>query len=164
MGVRNWNLWRASIFQQAKLATSPPQTAQKCLHRSQSGELSMQYRPVSHAGYCDAHGKDQYQSWLVLGPLLFKVRNPDGSFQDEKVLITTSRSYIPLDPNESMTNKEKDSLASIKSIAKTRHAIERAQAGKVDNYKDMAEFVITWCLVLDALGLLSKMVVAWITK
>lgn len=126
MDLLKLNIFRASIFKQAKFLASSPQRAETAIFVSETGTLSMETLPMS-TGYISAD-KD-HMTWAVIHSLKLKVKKFGKPVQDARALLICERSYVPLDPHERIKPKEKGKVASLSNIAKNRHAIERANVG-----------------------------------
>lgn len=140
MNLINMNILRGGIFKQIKFLFSTPQSAQRCIYISESGMVSQEFLPL-HTGFvCPEKVK---KAWAVLHTLKFQVRKKGEVFQDESVLTISDRSYVPLDPFNSIKEKEKVRLSSLTDIARLRHAETRSEAGKAfDPKARMTEMII----------------------
>lgn len=150
------NLFRGSLFKQAKYLVSAPPTSQKVMYISEAGTISIEPLPIS-TGFVNS-SEELKKTWALIHQLKFYVQKDDGPLEDEQVLIVSDRSYIPLDPLNLLTLKALQKLASLEDIAKLRHAAKRAEVGAAETQKDIAEFVITWDFILCILAGIAYLV------
>ena len=156
MNLLKLNLFRGSIFKQAKFLASTPQRAESVVYISETGTLSRETLPMS-TGYISA--EKEHMTWAVLHSLKLKLMKFGVPVQDARTLLISERSYVPLDPQNRIKTKEKEKVASLSDIAKNRHAIERANAG-ADNAggkTPLTEVVTYGSLIIIALCILTSM-------
>lgn len=146
MDLLKINLFRGGIFKQLKFLISVPQSAQKCVFIAESGIVSLEILPL-HTGFvCPEKVK---KAWAVLHTLKFQVRKQNELEQDESVLVISERSYVPLDPFNTIKEKDKARMTSLTDIAKLRHAEARAEAGKQTTPGTrLTELIINSCFVM----------------
>lgn len=146
MDLLKLNLFRGGLFKQLRYLISTPKDAQKCVYISEAGIVSQEILPMS-TGFVEA--KEKKKAWDVIHNLKWRVYKSGLPSQDEAVLVITDRSYIPLDPFNTIKSKDKERLTSLKDIARLRHNEARADVGKqLDPNQRIAEFIVTSCFVL----------------
>lgn len=112
-------LLQSSFFKQLGFVFSTPDNAQKVIHIPESGLVSQNLLPVSN-GWVDRVADKFLMTWLLIHALKMKVKHDGVLFQDEEVLLVTSRSYIPLDPfNVLGDNRER--LTTLSEIGGAHH-------------------------------------------
>lgn len=155
MGLANWPVFRAGIFKQAKYLVSSPQKAQNVLEILETGVVGREQLPMT-TGFMRATLKEVKKAWANVHALRYQIYQDGEPTDGESVLIISERSYIPLDPLNTLKQKDREKLASLKDIAKVRHAQARAVASSQDNHKDIASTVITLSFAfLFFLGLIA---------
>lgn len=127
MNLLKLNLFRGSIFKQAKFLASSPQRVETVVYISEPGTISRETLPMNTAGTISSEKENM--TWAVLHSLKMKMKNFGQPIQDARVLLICERSYMPLDPQNKIRQKEKDKIASLQDIARNRHAVERANVG-----------------------------------
>ena len=146
MDLLKLNIWRGGFFKQAKYLVSTPQKAQKNILISESGVVSQELIPMQ-TGFVSA--EEVKKAWLVLHNLKFQVHKSGEPAGQESVLVLSERSYVPLDPLESLKPKDKEKLTSLKDIARLRHAEARADTGKnTDSNTQISQLIINGCFVM----------------
>jgi len=108
MGVKNWPVWRAGIFKNAKLMVSSPSRSQTALLISETRVLSLEVLPMD-IGY--AYSNARKMGWDVIHALTTTIKGVEGS-----VLPISERSRYPLDPYTVYTKEELDKAASLDVI------------------------------------------------
>lgn len=158
MDLLKLNIFRGGVFKQAKFLVSTPQSAQKVVLISEAGTISQEILPM-HTGWISTDIKmGLKKAWLVLHSCKFSVYKDGVPVQDEQVLLISERSYIPLDPNELIKQKEKEKLTSLKDIARLRHTERRIDAGRYTGGQGMAEKIVYGCFILLGLMLLTNLI------
>ena len=158
MNLLKLNLFRGAIFKQARYLLSSPQNSQKAVFISEAGTISQEILPM-HTGWISADIKSAIKkAWLVLHSCKFSVYQDGKPIQDEQVLLISERSYIPLDPNTVIKQKDMEKLTSLKDIARLRHAERRIDAGQYTGQRSVAELIIQGCFYLLALMLLVNLI------
>ena len=154
MDLLKLNLFRGSIFKQAKFLISTPPKSQQCIYISESGNVSKEVLPID-TGFVSA--TTVKKSWLVLHPLKCQILKQGQPYQDGAVLSISDRSYFPLDPQKIMKTSDRNKNIQLRSIAKMRHAQARTDMGKNrDPHSRLAETIVTNSFILLALiGLLA---------
>lgn len=145
MDLSKWPIFKAGVFQQAKYLVNAPQKAQKVLAITETGTVGMQLLPME-TGFMKL--KEGKKAWAAVHALKFQVYKNGQPTESEAVLVLSERNYIPLDPLNTLTKKDREKLASLKDIAKVRHAQARAAASQQDANKDVTEMVITYSSIL----------------
>ena len=126
MDLFKLNLFRGSLFKQAKFLFSTPLSAQTAYYIQEAGIVSKEVVPL-HTGFmCPPVIK---KAWIVLHSLKFQSYKMGVPIEEDTTLLISDRSYIPLDPNEIMSEEEMQRLTSLKDIARVSHAQARADAG-----------------------------------
>lgn len=151
MDLLKINLFKSGFLKQLRFLISVPQTAQKCIFIAESGVVSLELLPL-HLGFvCPEKVK---KAWAVLHTLKFKVKKQEELVQDESVLVISERSYIPLDPFNTIKPRDKARMTSLTDIARLRHAEARSEAGKqVTPGTRLTELIINSSFVI--LGILA---------
>jgi len=147
MKLSKWPIFKAGIFRQAKYLVSAPQKAQRVLEILETGTVGMEPLPMQ-TGFMQASSEEVKKAWANVHALKFQVYKNGQPVGDDAVLAISERSYIPLDPLNTLKEKDREKLASLKDIAKVRHAQARAAAGAQDKNKDLAAFIIQAGFVL----------------
>lgn len=149
MDLLKLNIFRGSIFKQAKFLISSPPKTQRCIYLSEAGVISQEYLPVN-TGFVTADSAKK--AWLVLHGLKFPVLKNGEQCQEESVLLISDRSYFPLDPQGMMPQSEKNKLINLKSIAKMKHAQARNDMSKDrDPHARLTEAIVTYSFLILAL-------------
>lgn len=149
MDLISMNLWRGGIFKQLKYLVSSPQQAQKVFLISETGVVSQEMLGMQTGFVVAPKNK---KAWAVIHSLKFQVRVDGLPPQDESVLVISERSYMPLDPLNTIGQKEKEKIASLNDIARLRHAEARATAGTTrDTEGNLSSLIINGCFLLLAL-------------
>lgn len=158
MDLLKINLFKGGIFKQAKFLVSTPQQAQKVVYISDAGTVSMELLP-SFTGFLSADGIKK--AWFNLHNLKMQVYKGDEK-QEESVLIISDRSYLPLDPHNTLKPKTKAELASLKDIAKLRHAEQRMDAGAPEGRSTIQELIINGCFILIGILIVGKLIAIFV--
>lgn len=141
MNLAKWPIFKAGIFRQAKYLVSTPQKAQSVLEILETGTIGIEQLPMQ-TGFFKASTPEVKKTWANVHALKFQIYKNGQPAGKEAVLAISERSYIPLDPLNTLKQKDREKLASLKDIAKVRHAQARAAAGAQDTHKDLAAFII----------------------
>jgi len=155
MDLLKLNLFRGSIFKQAKFLFSSPQQALKMMLVSEAATLSQEVLSI-HTGFVKA--LEQKRAWVVLHNLKFRIYKNGVPTQDEPVLLISERSYIPLDPNRIIKPEDREKLTSLKNIASQRHAVQLADAGKGEYNTTIQELVIQSMIVLMGILVVATLI------
>ena len=159
MDLLKANIFRGNMVKQVKFLFSSPERPQKCLFLSETGTISMEVMPM-HTGFITS--PTTKRTWLVLHALKFHVYKDGKPFMDEPVLLITERSYLPLDPNNRLSAKEKIKLASLKDIARTKHTEVYATSGQPNENNDFMQSIIAYSFLLCAFfGVLAFVIRKW---
>jgi len=151
---------QGSFFKQITFLFSSQNKAQKACLLSETGAISMEVKPLETGQVVD---RETERSWDAIHALKFRVYK-DGKphEENEQVLLISERSHIPLDPNNSLTAKEKEKLASLKARARIKHAQVRAAAGVLTLGTSVISLVLYGSFVLMAFfGLLGFILQKW---
>ena len=155
MNLSKWPIFKAGIFRQAKYLVSAPQKAQTVLEILETGTVGIEPLPMQ-TGFMQATAPDVKKAWANVHALKFQIYKDGQPTERDAALAISERSYIPLDPLNTLKEKDREKLASLKDIAKVRHAQARAAAGSQDKNKDLAAFIIQTSFVLLGLyGILA---------
>lgn len=156
MDLLNLNIFRGGIFKQIKFLFSTPQQSQRCIYISEPGTISQEYLPM-HTGFVSP--MQDKKAWTVLHSLKFQVWKDGEPAQDDSVLVISDRSYIPLDPFNTMKPKDKERLASLKDIARLAHADVRSDMSKHEDTRTRLQyFIINGCFVMIGLFVLMALI------
>lgn len=118
---------QGSFFKQVAFLFSSQNKAQKVCFLYETGAVSMPVKPLETGHVVD---KETQRSWDAIHSLKFQVYKYGKPYEEnEQVLLLSERSHIPLDPNGSLTTKEKEKLSSLNARARIKHAQVRAAAG-----------------------------------
>lgn len=139
MDLSKWPIFRAGLFKQAKYLVSTPQKAQKVLAITETGTVGMQMLPME-TGFMKL--PDAKKAWMAVHALKVQVYKNGKPTDSEAVLVLSERDHIPLDPLKTLTETDRGKVASLKDIAKVRHAQARAAAGQQDQNKGVMEWVL----------------------
>jgi len=150
MDLLGLNLWKFNILKQAKYLVSSPQKAQKVLEILETGVVGIEPLPMQ-TGFMKAVSPEVKKAWANIHALKFQIYNNGKPSQDEAALVISERSYTPLDPLNTLKQEERQKLASLKDIAKVRHAQARSNAGAMDQHGNLAAMVIQGGFVMLAL-------------
>jgi len=124
MDIFKINIFRGSLFKQAKFLVSTPQIAQTAFYISEAGTISKELLPM-HTGFmCPPTIK---KAWVVIHSLKHKIFKKGLPVSDIETFVISDRSYIPLDPHNTMKKSERERLTSLKDIAKMRHSEARSE-------------------------------------
>jgi len=111
----------------------------------ESGIISRELLPI-HTGW--ESPSLTKKAWVIIHSLKFSVEKA-GIATGEAVQVITDRSYIPLDPNKTMTKEELDRLADLNDIASLRHADARQDASKYQNAESSVPGnIVSWSFIL----------------
>jgi len=147
VNLSKWPIFKAGLFRQAKYLVSTPQKAQRVLEILETGTVGIEQLPMQ-TGFMKASMLEVKKTWVNIHALKFQVYKKGQPVEGEAVLAISERSFIPLDPLDTLKPKDREKLASLKDIAKVRHAQARAAAGAQDTHKDLAAFIIQASFVL----------------
>jgi len=147
MNLSKWPIFKAGIFRQAKYLVSTPQRAQRVLEILETGTVGIELLPMQ-TGFIQATAPEIKKAWANVHALKFQVYKNGQPLEDDAVLVISERSYKPLDPLDTLSEKDREKLASLNDIAKVRHAQARAVAGAQDTHKDLAAFIVQAGFVL----------------
>lgn len=122
------NLFKAYMMQhlfmkKVKFLVSEPDRVGRCVYVSEGGTITRELLPME-TSFLSA--SNLHQSWKVISKLKIYIKDKNGIIEDEPVLLISDRTYLPLDPFNRLSNKEREQLASLADIAKVRHAEARA--------------------------------------
>ena len=145
MDLSKWPIFKAGIFKQAKYLVNAPQKAQKVLAITETGTVGMQLLPMETGFMKLSEGK---KAWAAVHALKYQVYKNGQPTESEAVMAISERNYIPLDPLETLKKKDREKLASLKDIAKVRHAQARATATQQDTNKNITEMIIMYSSLL----------------
>lgn len=139
------NLFRGGIFKQIRFLFSTPQMAQAIIYISEAGTVSKELLPVDTGFVSSATTEKEWADIHALKFHIWKNGEPTG----ETALVVSDRSYLPLDPFETLKQKDREKMASLTDIARMRHAQERSKAGKaIDPKTRLAELIINSSFVM----------------
>lgn len=144
MGLKDWPVFRSGLFKQAKYLISSPEKAQSVLEILETGVVGVELLPMQ-TGFMKATIPEVKKAWANVHALKYQLYRDGQPTGNESVLVISERHYIPLDPLNTLKQKERERLASLKDIAKIRHAQARAAAGAQDSHKNIAVLVIQIC-------------------
>ncbi len=113
MDLLKLNLFKGGLFKQGKFLLSSPKRASKALFVSETGVLSLEVMPMN-TGYISY--LPNKMSWLVVHQLKSRFEGID-----DPVLEISERSYLPLDPFGTFTEKDKKGILSLWQIAKLKY-------------------------------------------
>ncbi len=149
---------QGSFFKQVIFAFSTPANAQKVIYFSESGTVTQEFLPV-HDGWIDRIKENSKQTWLLVHGLKVKVCKDDEQFQDEEVLLLTSRSYIPYDPFN-VLGDQKGQLTSLSEIGGIHHDQVMFETGRKDTGDTIQRAIINssfvFLIILTIAGLLMR--------
>lgn len=160
MNLLELNIFRGSLFKQAKFLVTTPQTTQNAYYISEAGTISRELIPM-HTGFmCPPTVK---KAWVVAHSLkqtIFKNGLPAGG---DTAFAISDRSYIPLTPNGTIKKIDIIKLTSLEEIAKKIHTEERAAAGgaSIDSHTDAPHLVINICGILMGLLIVAAVIMYW---
>jgi len=155
MNLSKWPIFKAGIFRQAKYLVSAPQKAQTVLEILETGTVGIEPLPMQ-TGFMQATAPEVKKAWANVHALKFQIYKDGQPTERDAALAISERSYIPLDPLNDFKKQDREKLASLKDIAKVRHAQARAAVGSQDKNKDLAAFIIQTSFVLLGLyGILA---------
>jgi len=155
MNLSKWPIFKAGIFRQAKYLVSAPQKAQSVLEILETGTVGLEPLPMQ-TGFMQASAPEVKKAWAMVHALKFQIYKDGQPTESDAALAISERSYIPLDPLNTLQVKDREKLASLKDIAKVRHAQARAAAGAQDSHKDLAAFIIqAGFVILGLFGVLA---------
>lgn len=151
---------QGSFFKQIAFLFSSQNKALKTCFLSETGAISMEVKPLETGQVVDAKTE---RSWDAIHSLKFYVYKDGKPYEEgEQVLLLSERSHIPLDPNGSLTTKEKDKLASLNARARIKHAQVRAAAGIRTSGTGVITIVLYGSLILMGFfGLLGFILQKW---
>lgn len=112
----------------------------------ETGVVGKEQLPMT-TGFMRATLQEVKKAWANVHALKYQIYKNGQPTDGESVLVISERSYIPLDPLGTLKQKDKEKLASLKDIAKVRHAQARAAAGAQDRNRDVAMLIIQWSFV-----------------
>jgi hypothetical protein len=147
MNLSQWPIFKAGLFRQAKYLVSTPQKAQKVLAITEIGAVGIQLLPMETGFMKFIEGK---KAWAAVHALKYQLYKNGKPTEHEAAMVISERSYIPLDPLNTLKEKDREKLASLKDIAKIRHAQARAVAAHADNHKDIASLIVQSSFILLA--------------
>lgn len=156
MDLLKLNIFRGGLFKQAKFLISTPQQAGRVFLFGENGMASMEVLPLEDAFLSADEGK---KSWQMDHAVTFKVYKYGEPFQDEPVLLLSERTYLPLDPFNTIKPKEKEKRSSLLDIARLRHANVLADLKKTRGQQsNVAQLIIQGCFILLGLMLLGTFI------
>ena len=144
MALKDWPVFRSGLFKQAKYLVSSPQKAQKVIEILETGVVGIEYLPMQ-TGFMKATAPDIKKAWANVHALKYQIFKDGKPTQDESAPVISERNYIPLDPLDTLKQKEREKLASLEDIAKVRHAQARAAASAQDSHRDTAILIMQIC-------------------
>lgn len=147
MALKDWPVFRSGLFKQAKYLISSPQKAQRVIEITETGVVGIEYLPMQ-TGFLRAPAPDIKKAWANVHALKCQIFKDGLPTQDESALLISERDYIPLDPLQTLGKGGREKLASLKDIAKVRHAQARAAAGSQDSHRSVALYIIQICAFL----------------
>ena len=145
------------LFKQAKYLASSPKRIERPIFISETGIISLENLPMN-TGYITA--EKEHMTWVDIHSLKLKLRKYSQPIPGAHTLLICERSYVPLDPLNKIKPKDKEKLASLKDIARNRHAIERANvnASNSSGKMPLAEFVTYASFVIIGLCVLISLI------
>jgi hypothetical protein len=150
---------QGSFFKQVKFLFSSPQKAQNVVLLSETGAISKEILPMD-TGF--ASSPATRRTWLVLHPLKHLIYKDGVQYQDDPVLLISERNYLPLDPNTILKPKDKERLASLKDIARLKHAEARSLAGKTSGSDTLANTIIYGSFIMiGVFGIIGLVLRKW---
>jgi hypothetical protein len=150
---------QGSFFKQVKFLFSSPQKAQNVVLLSESGVISKEVLPMATGFFSSPTTR---RTWLVLHPLKFLVYKDGKLFQDDPVMLISERNYLPLDPNAILKPKDKERLASLKDIARLKHAEARSMAGKTSGDNGLANTIVYGSFIMiGVFGIIGLVLRKW---
>ena len=93
-------------------------------------------------GFLMANEAEAKMAWANVQALKYQICKDGQSTEHEPVLILSERDYIPLDPLNTINQKERVKLASLNDIFDIKHAQAKLEAGTQDESKDTATIII----------------------
>jgi hypothetical protein len=157
MSLKDLPVWRSSLFRKTKYMVSSPQKAQMVLAITEQGVIGKQPLPMQ-TGFMKAIEPEVKKAWANVHALKYQIYKNGQPTEDESALVISERSYIPLDPLNTLNKQNREKLASLKDIAKVRHAQARAAASAQDANKDVAMVIIYICGFLLAFYALISLI------
>lgn len=141
------NIWKIGALKQAKYLVSAERGTQEIVYvNDEEGTISIE--PLkANTGFLNSTPEIK-KTWMMIPALKFRLAKDDEVMEDRQLLIVCNRDYLPLDPNKTLTVAQREKLASLKTIAKERHAIRRMDAGKYSPLHNVNEVVINGCFVI----------------
>jgi hypothetical protein len=136
---------QGSVFKQVGFLVSSPTGAQKNLFLSETGEVNMPLFPVSQTFVTSETTRRQWANIHDLKHIVMVKGNPTS----DQVLIISEKSYIPQDPNNRLTPKQKEKFASLNDTARNIHMVLRAEARKAKDTVDLINTIIYGSFILD---------------
>lgn len=150
-GLLRLQILQGSRLKQLRFMFSMPDNAVRVIHIPESGLISQHLLPVNN-GWVDMKTDKFSMTWLLIHALKMKVQEDGKPFQDEEVLLVTSRSYIPLDPfNILGDNREK--LTALSEIGGMHHDEVMFATGRKGMGQTIQQKIIDGSFVL--LGMLA---------
>ena len=129
---------------------STPMQSQANYYIGESGNINRELLSMTGTGW--ESPPLTKKAWAVIHSSKFSVEK-NGIATGDTVLLISDRSYIPLDPNGAMTQEDKERLASLKDIARMRHAAERHDAGHYQDPQDtVPQNIVLGCFVISGLA------------
>lgn len=113
MGFRDMNIWKFGIFKVFSSLISSPKHAITCIHTGEDGIVSKNPLPLD-TGYATIEAIRK--TWVTIQPLKTHMQGID-----EQVIVITDRSYIPINPLRKLSQKEKEALVPLESMADTKY-------------------------------------------
>jgi len=120
MALRNWPIFKAGLFRQAKYLVSTPQKAQAALEILETGAVGIEPLPMQ-TGFLTAPSKDVKKAWGNMHALKVQIYKQGRPTDNPAAMPISERSYIPLDPLGVLKPKDRENLASLEDIAVSRH-------------------------------------------
>jgi hypothetical protein len=152
LNILKWNLFQNSAIKQAKYLVSQPNKAQPCIYHAESGTVSLEVLPANNS-FVQAP-ENIKKAWAVMNPLIRHVLKDGQSWKDIDVLPISDYNYLPLDPHNAITEKDKKHMISLGRIAKMSHLKYRQDSSRPQdpNHK-LTELIVQWGFV--SLGLFA---------
>lgn len=147
MKLKDVPLFSFGFVKKSKQLVTTQQKAKPALLIPEAGAVGINPFPM-YTGFMKSDEPEVKKAWVYIHALkleVYKYGQPTGM---EAVVPISERSYMPLDPLGILTEKMKEKLASLKDIAKIRHAQQRAVALGSDPIKTLAQFVINGCFII----------------
>jgi hypothetical protein len=157
MALREWTLWRGNVFKGIKYLFSPPEAPIHVVHITESSYIAQDLCPVK-GGWVDKITDRVKLTWLLVHSLKMKVYKEDELAQDQEVILVTSRSYVPIDPFNTL-GKHRDQLTSLSQIGGIHHDEVMFDTGKKGQGQTLQQSIINYGFLF-----LTFMACVWFIK